>query len=99
MPLRSYRPTSPGLRGMTRSTFEEITTREPHKPLLEPQKRDAGRNNTGRQTVRETYVQNKREQFRRWREQMKELQTPWTPELTLPDSDEWNRINPRFPIA
>src|SRR5207244_2003558 len=52
MPLRSYRPTSPGLRGMTRSTFEEITTREPHKPLLEPQKRDAGRNNTGRQTVR-----------------------------------------------
>ena len=39
MPLRSYKPTSPGLRRMTRSTFEEITTDEPHKPLLEPQTR------------------------------------------------------------
>ena len=39
MPLRTYKPTSPGLRGMTRSTFDEITTTEPYKPLLEPQKR------------------------------------------------------------
>src|SRR5574337_1680191 len=52
MPLRSYKPTSAGLRGMTRSTFEEITTREPYKPLLEPQKRGSGRNNQGRLTVR-----------------------------------------------
>ena len=52
MPLRSYKPTSPGLRQMTRSTFEEITTKEPHKPLLEPQKRGSGRNNQGRLTVR-----------------------------------------------
>ena len=35
MPLRSYKATSPGLRQMTRSTFEEITTDEPHKPLTE----------------------------------------------------------------
>src|SRR6187455_2174183 len=52
MPLRSYKPTSPGLRQMTRSTFEEITTKEPYKPLLEPQKRGSGRNNQGRLTVR-----------------------------------------------
>src|SRR5512134_3439952 len=52
MPLRSYKPTSPGLRQMTRSTFEEITTDEPFKPLLEPQKRGSGRNNAGRLTVR-----------------------------------------------
>ena len=52
MPLRSYKPTSPGLRQMTRSTFEEITTSEPHKPLLEPQKRGSGRNNAGRISVR-----------------------------------------------
>src|SRR4029078_6422073 len=52
MPLRSYKPTSPGLRQMTRSTFEEITTTEPYKPLLEPQKRGSGRNNQGRLTVR-----------------------------------------------
>jgi large subunit ribosomal protein L2 len=52
MPLRSYKPTSPGRRFMTRSTFEEITTDTPHKPLLEPRKRRAGRNQQGRMTVR-----------------------------------------------
>ena len=52
MPLRSYKATSPGLRQMTRSTFEEITTDEPYKPLLEPQIRGSGRNNAGRLTVR-----------------------------------------------
>src|SRR3989304_3457490 len=52
MSLRSYKATSPGRRGMTRSTFEEITTDEPFKPLLEPQKRGSGRNNAGRLTVR-----------------------------------------------
>jgi len=51
MPLRSYKPTSPGRRGMTRSTFEEITTTEPHKPLLEPKRRQGGRNNQGEITI------------------------------------------------
>jgi large subunit ribosomal protein L2 len=37
---------------MTRSTFEEITTTEPYKPLLEAQTRGSGRNNQGRLTVR-----------------------------------------------
>jgi len=37
---------------MTRSTFEEITTDEPHKPLLESLKRGSGRNSQGRLTVR-----------------------------------------------
>jgi large subunit ribosomal protein L2 len=37
---------------MTRSTFEEITTKEPYKPLLESQKRGSGRNNMGRISVR-----------------------------------------------
>jgi len=37
---------------MTRSTFEEITTDRPHKPLLEPKKRISGRNGQGRMTVR-----------------------------------------------
>ena len=52
MPLRSYKPTSAGRRFMTRSTFEEITTETPYKPLLEPQKRGSGRNNQGRLSVR-----------------------------------------------
>jgi len=52
MPLRSYKATSPGRRFMTRSTFEEITTDTPHKPLLEAKKRGSGRNHQGRMTVR-----------------------------------------------
>jgi large subunit ribosomal protein L2 len=52
MPLRSYKPTSPGRRFVTRPTFEEITTDKAHKPLLEPKKRISGRNSQGRLTVR-----------------------------------------------
>ena len=52
MPLRTYKATSPGRRFMTRSTFEEITTDKPHKPLLESKKRGSGRNSQGRLTVR-----------------------------------------------
>jgi large subunit ribosomal protein L2 len=52
MPLRNYRPTSPGLRQMTRSTFDEITTTTPHKPLTERMVRAAGRNSQGKLTVR-----------------------------------------------
>jgi large subunit ribosomal protein L2 len=52
MPLRSYKPTSAGIRFQTRPTFEEITTSEPYKPLLEAQQRINGRNNQGRLTVR-----------------------------------------------
>jgi large subunit ribosomal protein L2 len=52
MPIRSYKATSPGRRFMTRSTFEEITTDTPHKPLVESTKRGSGRNQQGRMTVR-----------------------------------------------
>ena len=52
MPIRGYKPTSPGRRFMTRSTFEEITTDKPHKPLVESMKRGSGRNSQGRMTVR-----------------------------------------------
>ncbi len=52
MPLRSYRPTSPGRRQMTRSTFEEITTKEPHRPLTVKLDKRAGRNDQGKLTVR-----------------------------------------------
>jgi len=52
MGLKVYRPTSPGRRGMSGSTFEEITRSKPEKSLLLPLKRKAGRNNQGRITVR-----------------------------------------------
>ena len=60
MPLRSYRPTSPGMRQMTRSTFDEITSDRPHKPLTESQVRSAGRNSQGKLTVRHQGAGHKR---------------------------------------
>ncbi|MFC1928397.1 50S ribosomal protein L2 [Chloroflexota bacterium] len=52
MALKVYRPTSPGRRGMTGATFEEITKDKPEKSLLLPLKKRAGRNSQGRITVR-----------------------------------------------
>ncbi len=52
MALKTYRPTSPGRRGMTGSTFEELTKGKPEKSLLMPLKKRAGRNNQGRISVR-----------------------------------------------
>ena len=52
MALKVYKPTSPGRRGMTGSTFEEITRTEPERGLLSPLRKRAGRNVRGRITVR-----------------------------------------------
>jgi large subunit ribosomal protein L2 len=50
--LKTYRPTSPGRRAMSGSSFEEITKSKPEKSLLRPLKKKAGRNNQGKITVR-----------------------------------------------
>ncbi|HFD39302.1 MAG TPA: 50S ribosomal protein L2 [Anaerolineae bacterium] len=52
MPIKVYKPTSPGRRGMSVSTFEEITRTRPEKSLLRPLKKKAGRNFRGKITVR-----------------------------------------------
>ena len=52
MGIKKYKPTSPGRRDMTVSTFEEITTSAPEKSLLLPLKKNSGRNNQGRLTMR-----------------------------------------------
>ena len=52
MALKIYRPTSPGRRGMSGYTFDEITKDKPEKSLLKPLKKRAGRNNRGKITVR-----------------------------------------------
>ncbi|RIK44237.1 MAG: 50S ribosomal protein L2 [Chloroflexi bacterium] len=52
MPIRRYKPTSPGRRGMSVSTREEVTTDKPYKPLTEALKKHSGRNAQGRITVR-----------------------------------------------
>ena len=52
MAVKRFKPTSPGRRFATVSTFEEITKTEPEKSLLAPLKKKAGRNAYGRITVR-----------------------------------------------
>ncbi|GAB4402131.1 MAG: 50S ribosomal protein L2 [Anaerolineales bacterium] len=52
MGIKIYKPTSPGRRGMSVSTFEEITREEPERSLLQPLRKTAGRNVYGRVTVR-----------------------------------------------
>lgn len=52
MPIRGYKPTSPGRRSMSVSTFDEITKTRPEKSLTEPLRRRGGRNGQGRISVR-----------------------------------------------
>jgi large subunit ribosomal protein L2 len=52
MPVKSFRPMTPSQRYKTVSTFEEITKSKPEKSLLIPLHEKAGRNNTGRVTMR-----------------------------------------------
>lgn len=52
MPIKVYKPTSPGRRDMTVSTFEELSQIRPEKSLLRPLKKKAGRNSRGKITVR-----------------------------------------------
>ena len=50
--MKTYKPTSEGQRSRISADFDEITRSKPEKSLLAPMKQKAGRNNTGRITVR-----------------------------------------------
>jgi large subunit ribosomal protein L2 len=52
MGLKTFRPKTPGQRFKTSPSFEEITKKKPHKPLLVALKKTAGRNNQGHITIR-----------------------------------------------
>jgi len=52
MPLKTYRPTTPSRRFTTVASYEDITRSKPERSLLEPVKKNAGRNALGRITVR-----------------------------------------------
>jgi large subunit ribosomal protein L2 len=60
MPIKVYKPTTPGRRNMSVLTYEEITKEEPEKSLIEPLKKHAGRNNRGVITTRHRGGGNKR---------------------------------------
>ena len=52
MAIKAYNPTTPARRGMTTQDMSQVTTRKPLKSLLKSKKQNAGRNNSGRITVR-----------------------------------------------
>ena len=52
MPIKVYKPTSPGRRDMSVTSFEDITRTKPERSLLKPLRKKAGRNVQGRITVR-----------------------------------------------
>ncbi len=52
MPTQQFKPTSPGRRGMTGFTFEEVSKKKPDRRLLRSKGNTAGRNQQGRVTVR-----------------------------------------------
>src|SRR5574337_2235946 len=52
VPIRVYKPTSPGRRFQTVLEYADVTRTTPEKTLLRPLKKSGGRNGTGRLTVR-----------------------------------------------
>ena len=52
MPIRKYKPTSPGRRGMSGDTFEDITKDRPERGLVSELRKSGGRNAHGKITVR-----------------------------------------------
>ena len=52
MAIKTYRPTTQTLRYRTTIVNDDITTRHPHKPLIEPKPRTGGRRNSGDMTMR-----------------------------------------------
>ena len=52
MATKTYKPTTPSRRNMVTPSFSEITKKKPEKSLVTVLKKNAGRNNTGRITVR-----------------------------------------------
>ena len=60
MPIRRFKPITPGRRFMASPDYSEITKGKPEKSLVEPLKKKAGRNNTGKMTIRNHGGGNKR---------------------------------------
>ncbi|KKS71952.1 MAG: 50S ribosomal protein L2, partial [Candidatus Magasanikbacteria bacterium GW2011_GWE2_42_7] len=52
MPIKKYKPTTPGRRGASAQDFSDITKKRPEKSLTKVLKKHSGRNNTGSITVR-----------------------------------------------
>lgn len=60
MPVRKYKPVTPGRRFMAIASYDEITKGKPEKALLEKLTKSGGRNNSGKMTIRNHGGGNKR---------------------------------------
>lgn len=60
MGIKTYRPITSSLRQKTGLTFEELTSRQPYKPLLQPLKKSGGRNSSGHVSIRHRGGRHKR---------------------------------------
>ena len=52
MPVKKFKPVTPGTRFRVGNTYAEVTTNKPEKSLTTSIKRTGGRNNSGKMTVR-----------------------------------------------
>jgi large subunit ribosomal protein L2 len=52
MPVKKYKPVTPGQRTKLIPSFVEVTTSTPEKSLIRPLKKSGGRNSQGRMTIR-----------------------------------------------
>ncbi|MBC7806860.1 MAG: 50S ribosomal protein L2 [Akkermansiaceae bacterium] len=60
MPVRKYKPVTPGRRFMAIASYDEITKGKPEKALLQKLTKSGGRNNSGKMTIRNHGGGNKR---------------------------------------
>ena len=84
MAVRKYKPTTPGRRGASVSSFDELTRNKPEKSLVAKGRNKAGRNVHGRITARHQGGGNKRRyrviDFRRNKDGVPAT-VAWTPSL------------------
>lgn len=69
---------------------DRVLSRDPRNEQAESIRTAAFR--SGREKVRADYIEEKREEFAKWREHLDELVIPWTDSLTLPDAEHWRKI-------
>ena len=72
--------------------YADLTLRKDPRNDQAAELRDAAFR-SGREQVRSEYVEAKREQFARWKEQLESYRVPWNDPVTLPDPDDWAHLD------
>ena len=91
MAIKKYKPTTPGRRGMTVTDYSVLSKVDPERSLLESKKKHAGRNNTGKITVRHHGGGN--------RVKYRVIDLSATSLMPLPPSRRWSTIRTVLPSS